>query len=76
LFKQSGFMLLAVAFALPFARLRRDLAHGWNWRPVVINCCLVAAIIIGSELLGEAGPAFGLQRHEGSVQWQMGHDAG
>jgi Dolichyl-phosphate-mannose-protein mannosyltransferase len=58
LFKQSGLLLLAVAIALPFARLRkieasdadregRKLAR-WNWKEFTANCFWLAAVIIFS----------------------------
>ncbi len=64
LFKQSGTLLLAVAIALPFARLRRKKRSAgnmpdpamrrwavawWNWKEFALKLSLLAALILGSH---------------------------
>jgi hypothetical protein len=64
LLKQSGALLLAVAIALPFSRLRgkeepgermpnvavrRSAAAGWDWKEFAANLAVLAAIIVCSH---------------------------
>ncbi len=66
LLKQSGFLLLGLTVALPFASLRKRagaakdtyaatskpaVTETWNWRALVVNLSLVAAVVAGACLL-------------------------
>lgn len=73
LFKQSGFMLLAVALALPFVTLRRDSAGEWHWKRVAWNCLVVAGIIVCCELLAKPAlpSAFDGTKARFNAKWVM-----
>jgi 4-amino-4-deoxy-L-arabinose transferase-like glycosyltransferase len=50
LFKQSGALLLAVAIALPFVRLRKEEGRArCNWKELIINLSVLAAVITCSH---------------------------
>ncbi len=69
LFKQSGFLLLAVAIFLPCARFQRDRVKG-----TCLNFVLVVAVIIGAKFAADAFlPAtFNATRDRFNSQWVMG----
>lgn len=72
LLKQSGFLLLAISIALPFARLRTRGEPG-RWKVCAINCVFVGALILLAVLLSKAVlPAqFNATRAEFDRKWVM-----
>lgn len=53
LFKQSGFLLLAVSIFLPLARLRAK-ERRYAWKSTAVNVCLVLAVIVCSCMAVDA----------------------
>jgi hypothetical protein len=79
LFKQSGFLLLAVSVFLPWARLERDRGKiagslgGWNWKRTALNCLLVVVVIFVAHYLSELvlPAAFEHARAKFNHKWLM-----
>lgn len=79
LFKQSGFLLLAISVLLPFARLRRDesaeaASPGRDpWKAIALNIALVIAVVVGARLAADAmlPSAFNATRDRFNSKWVM-----
>lgn len=71
LFKQSGFLLLAAAMALPLARFRQNAPGGW--RKLALHCGIVVAVILFAQLLARLAlpAAFDETRDRFNAQWVM-----
>ena len=80
LFKQSGFLLLAISVLLPFARLRTNESANassppgrYQWRATALNLVLVIAVVVGSRLAADAllPSAFNATRDHFNSRWVM-----
>ncbi|HYJ04318.1 MAG TPA: glycosyltransferase family 39 protein [Chthoniobacterales bacterium] len=73
LFKQSGFLLLAIAGLLPFSRLRTNEPGRYEWRATALNVALVIAVIVGARLAADAmlPSAFNATRDRFNSKWVM-----
>jgi 4-amino-4-deoxy-L-arabinose transferase-like glycosyltransferase len=78
LFKQSGFLLLAISVLLPFARLRTDenaaeSPGGYQWKATALNVALVIAVIVGARLAADSilPSAFNATRDRFNSKWVM-----
>ena len=73
LFKQSGFLLLALSIALPLARFGQAEAARAKWKEMALNVCRVAAIIVAARLLADAVlPAeFNQTKERFNAKWVM-----
>lgn len=77
LFKQSGFLLLAISVLLPFARLRTDESAGaaspgrYQWKATALNVVLVIAVVVGSRLAADSmlPSAFNATRDRFNSNW-------
>ena len=79
LFKQSGFLLLALSVFLPLGRFERDEGKnaasigGWKWKRLVLNCSLVVVVILAAHYLSELAfpSAFEAARGKFNQRWVM-----
>lgn len=79
LFKQSGFLLLAISVLLPFAKLRREesaeaaLLGRYRWKATGLNVVLAMAVIVGSALAADSmlPSAFNPIRDRFDSKWVM-----
>ena len=76
LFKQSGFLLLAVSVLLPFARLRTEhesIGGRYQWKSTAVNVSLVVAVVVCSRFAANAvlPSAFNAARDHFNSRWVM-----
>jgi intracellular septation protein A len=79
LFKQSGFLHLAISVLLPFARLRTDenaemsSTGRYQWKSTALNIALVIVVILGCRMATDAilPSAFDATRDRFNSRWVM-----
>jgi 4-amino-4-deoxy-L-arabinose transferase-like glycosyltransferase len=79
LFKQSGFLLLAISVLLPFARLRTDESAEaappgrYQWKATALNVVLVIAVVVSSRLAADwiLPSAYNATRDRFNSKWVM-----